>query len=70
MGKRVAVFGAGMGGLAVAHELVKHGFDVEVYEPSAEIGGKARSQYVAAPPASRLSRQTHRRQKLVFAPVM
>ena len=41
-GRRVAVLGAGMAGLTVAHELVERGFKVDVYEPVA-LGGKARS---------------------------
>ncbi|SLG56185.1 FAD-dependent oxidoreductase [Mycobacteroides abscessus] len=39
---RVAVFGAGPGGLSVALELAERGFEVDVFEPRA-IGGKARS---------------------------
>ncbi|MEM7152802.1 MAG: FAD/NAD(P)-binding protein [Myxococcota bacterium] len=31
--KKVTVFGAGISGLTVAHELVERGFEVEVYEP-------------------------------------
>src|SRR5205085_2138500 len=41
-GKRVAVLGGGMAGLAAAHELIERGFTVTVYEPTA-LGGKARS---------------------------
>src|SRR3954451_3167555 len=41
-GKRVAVLGGGMAGLAAAHELVERGFKVDVYERKA-LGGKARS---------------------------
>src|SRR4051812_6336432 len=41
-GKRVAVLGGGMAGLAAAHELIERGFKVTVYEPVA-LGGKARS---------------------------
>jgi uncharacterized protein with NAD-binding domain and iron-sulfur cluster len=41
-GKKVAVFGGGMAGLTVAHELAERGFAVTVYEPTAW-GGKARS---------------------------
>src|SRR4051795_11442592 len=40
-GRRVAVLGGGMAGLAAAHELVIRGFEVDVYEPTA-YGGKAR----------------------------
>ncbi len=42
-GKRVAVFGAGMSGLVVAHELAELGFSVDVYEANTVFGGKARS---------------------------
>src|SRR5688572_2742778 len=45
-GKRVAVLGGGMAGLAAAHELVERGFQVDVYERKA-LGGKARSIPVA-----------------------
>ena len=41
-GKRVAVLGGGMAGLAAAHELIERGFKVDVYERKA-LGGKARS---------------------------
>ncbi len=42
VGKRVAVLGGGMAGLAAAHELIERGFQVTVFEPTA-LGGKARS---------------------------
>jgi uncharacterized protein with NAD-binding domain and iron-sulfur cluster len=45
-GKRVAVLGGGMAGLAAAHELIERGFTVDVYERKA-VGGKARSIPVA-----------------------
>ena len=41
-GRRVAVLGGGMAGLAAAHELIERGFRVTVFEPTA-LGGKARS---------------------------
>ncbi|WP_205698046.1 FAD-dependent oxidoreductase [Conexibacter sp. SYSU D00693] len=41
-GKRVAVLGGGMAGLAAAHELAERGFEVLVVERKA-LGGKARS---------------------------
>ncbi|MGI8329811.1 hydroxysqualene dehydroxylase [Actinomadura scrupuli] len=44
-GRRVAVFGGGMGGLSVAHELAERGFQVTVYERKAW-GGKCRSMPV------------------------
>ena len=45
-GKRVAILGGGMAGLAAAHELAERGFVVDVYERKA-LGGKARSIPVA-----------------------
>lgn len=42
-GKTVIVLGAGVGGLTAAHELVKRGYRVEIYERNAEPGGIARS---------------------------
>lgn len=43
---RVRIFGGGVAGLTVAHELAsRDGFEVIVHEPRAEFGGKARSQY-------------------------
>jgi uncharacterized protein with NAD-binding domain and iron-sulfur cluster len=42
VGRTVAVFGGGVAGLTVAHELVERGYDVTVYEP-VSVGGKARS---------------------------
>ena len=41
-GRRVAVLGGGMAGLAAAHELRERGFEVDVYERR-DLGGKARS---------------------------
>lgn len=40
---KVAVFGGGIGGLTVAHELTTRGFEVDVYEKNEICGGKARS---------------------------
>ncbi|SPE57505.1 15-cis-phytoene desaturase [Streptomyces netropsis] len=45
-GRRVAVLGAGVGGLTAAHELAERGFEVTVYERRSVAGGKARSLYV------------------------
>lgn len=36
--KRIAVVGAGLGGLAAAHALRKQGFEVQVFEQAAELG--------------------------------
>jgi uncharacterized protein with NAD-binding domain and iron-sulfur cluster len=43
----VAILGGGVGGLACAHELVRRGLNVTVYEAGQHVGGKARSHYVA-----------------------
>jgi uncharacterized protein with NAD-binding domain and iron-sulfur cluster len=40
---KVVVIGGGVGGLSAAHELVRRGFDVVVYEQRDVAGGKARS---------------------------
>lgn len=39
----VAVFGAGVAGMSVAHELAQRGIQVTLYERKNELGGKARS---------------------------
>ena len=39
-GKRVAIVGAGMGGLAAAIRLAATGFEVEVFEKNATVGGR------------------------------
>ncbi|MFA1550306.1 hydroxysqualene dehydroxylase [Actinomadura chokoriensis] len=44
-GRRVAIFGGGMGGLSTAHELAERGFQVTIYERKAW-GGKCRSMPV------------------------
>lgn len=38
--------GGGVAGLSAAHELVRRGYEVEVYEANDALGGKARSQLV------------------------
>ncbi|MEZ4686213.1 MAG: FAD-dependent oxidoreductase [Bacteroidia bacterium] len=44
MGKKVAIFGAGVAGMTAAHELLERGFEVTLYERRPDyIGGKARS---------------------------
>lgn len=48
--KKVVILGGGIGGLSAAHELVRRGFEVEVFERKSIPGGKARS-LVAAPPS-------------------
>jgi uncharacterized protein with NAD-binding domain and iron-sulfur cluster len=54
----VTIFGAGIAGLAVAHELVERGFQVQVWEPQADertpergcdVGGLARTQWGSYP---------------------
>ncbi len=43
MGKKVVIIGGGVAGMSAAHELIKRGFEVEVYEARGIPGGKARS---------------------------
>ncbi|MBL8194095.1 MAG: FAD-dependent oxidoreductase, partial [Blastocatellia bacterium] len=43
--KRVAVIGAGLGGLAVAACLAAKGFKVDVFERHNQVGGKASSYF-------------------------
>jgi 15-cis-phytoene desaturase len=43
MAKKVVVIGGGIAGMSAAHELIKKGFEVEVYEARSIPGGKARS---------------------------
>ncbi|MDQ2642684.1 MAG: hypothetical protein M3020_02630 [Myxococcota bacterium] len=54
----VTIFGAGVAGLTVAHELVERGFQVQVWEPQADerspergcdVGGLARTQWGTVP---------------------
>ena len=40
MSKKIAVIGSGIGGLASALRLSRHGYDVTVYESSDDVGGK------------------------------
>ncbi|MDP2587256.1 MAG: FAD-dependent oxidoreductase [bacterium] len=46
---KVIVCGAGIGGLTVAHELAKRGFEVTIYERNDSVGGLARSKYYKDP---------------------
>lgn len=47
MTKTVAIYGGGVAGLSVAHELSKRpGFRVRVFEATSGFGGKARSQFL------------------------
>ena len=46
MAQRVAVLGGGIGGLTAAHELIKRGFEVTVYEREDRLGGKSRSNQI------------------------
>lgn len=41
--KKVVILGGGVAGLTAAHELAERGFDVEIYEKSGSLGGKAKS---------------------------
>src|SRR5882672_10501978 len=41
--KRIVIVGAGLSGLVVAHELVKHGHDVMVLEATDRSGGRIRT---------------------------
>ena len=43
----IAIFGAGISGLTVAHELAERGFRVDVYESSEAVGGMAKSRRLA-----------------------
>jgi uncharacterized protein with NAD-binding domain and iron-sulfur cluster len=48
---RVRIFGGGVSGLTVAHELAcREGFEVIVHEPRNDLGGKARSQFSSGLP--------------------
>ena len=40
---KIIIIGAGISGLTVAHELVKKGFEIEIYEKDNEAGGMAKS---------------------------
>ncbi|MDC0744817.1 hydroxysqualene dehydroxylase [Polyangium mundeleinium] len=47
---KVAILGGGIGGLSAAHELAELGddaFEIDVYEASEAVGGKAKSQFLA-----------------------
>ena len=46
MRKKVIIIGGGVAGLSAAHELASRNFDVEVYESTNMLGGKARSTEV------------------------
>ena len=46
MSTKVVVLGGGVGGMSAAHELIRRGFEVEVYEQLSIPGGKARSMNV------------------------
>jgi uncharacterized protein with NAD-binding domain and iron-sulfur cluster len=43
LGRRVAVFGGGPGGMTAAHELAERGYEVDLYERHQILGGKCRS---------------------------
>jgi uncharacterized protein with NAD-binding domain and iron-sulfur cluster len=42
--KSISIFGAGISGLTIAHELSEKGFEVFVYEKDENIGGMAKSK--------------------------
>ena len=44
MTKKVAIFGGGITGLTIAHELINNGFDIDLYELNNIVGGMARSK--------------------------
>lgn len=46
---KVVILGGGIAGLSAAHELVRRGFEVEVFERKSIAGGKARSLAASAP---------------------
>lgn len=77
----VTIFGAGVAGLTVAHELAVRGFDVEVWEPAPDpanpanvcaVGGMARTQYATVndpvSPSSAIPARPDRALRLVPAP--
>ena len=43
--KSVAVFGGGIAGLTVCHELLKKGYNVSLYEKEKDVGGVSKSRY-------------------------
>ena len=51
--ERVAVIGAGVSGLTVAHDLVRVGYKVTVFEADAEPGGMLTVGRARLPPAAR-----------------
>ena len=40
----INIYGGGISGLTVAHELIEKGFKVNVYEKDLEVGGMAKSK--------------------------
>ena len=55
MSKKVVILGGGVAGMSAAHELIRRGFQVEVYESLSIPGGKARS--VPVPDSATSGRQ-------------
>ena len=43
---KIAVIGAGVGGLATAARLAKAGHKVEIFEASDQVGGKCRTEWI------------------------
>jgi hypothetical protein len=47
LNKTVSIFGAGIAGLSTAHDLVRRGYKVDLYEPLSSAGGLARSECIS-----------------------
>ena len=40
----INIYGAGISGLTIAHELIEKGYQVHIYEKDLEVGGMAKSK--------------------------
>ena len=40
---KINIYGCGISGLTIAHELIEKGFDIEIYEKKSIAGGMART---------------------------
>jgi uncharacterized protein with NAD-binding domain and iron-sulfur cluster len=67
--RAVTIFGGGVTGLTIAHELIERGFQVEVWERAederapargATVGGMARTQWAAVPWPERFSEESNK----------